>query len=132
MVTSLNQSTPARESGYESVGYICVRIAPGSVNALLTKIGSIPAGACIIGISNRVNVAYAGGTPLLTIGSNATAYNNLNATLLEAQGSELVMPLAAFANPLTADTDFYANLTGGTPFTAGDGVIAILFIKPLA
>lgn len=133
MVTTLNQSTPARESGYEGVQYICGRVTPGSVNALNVKIGTLPAGSIPVAIHNRVVTAFAGGTPLLTIGSNGPAtYDNMNATMLEAAGSELLQPLATFAAPLAVDTDIFARVSGGTPLTAGDTVISVWFIKPLA
>lgn len=135
MVTSLNQSTPARESGYEGVQYICTRITPAGVTAQAYKIGTIPVGSLPIFISNRVVTALAGGTPLLTVGSNvgavASSYNNLNATLAEAAASELLQPLATFPSPVAADTDIYVAISGG-PITAGDVIVSIGFIKPLA
>jgi hypothetical protein len=132
MVTTLNQSTPARESGYEGVQYICARVTATSVAAMNVKIGTLPAGSVIVAIFNRVITAFAGGTPLLTVGSNGPAtYDNLNATMLEAAGSELLQSLATFPAPLAVDTDIFARLSGG-PVTAGDAVIAIWFIKPLA
>jgi hypothetical protein len=132
MVTTLNQGTPARESGYEGVQYICGRVTAASVAAMNVKLGTLPAGCIPVAIHNRVITAFAGGTPLLTVGSNGPAtYDNLNATMLEAAGSELLQSLATFTAPLAVDTDIYARLSGG-PVTAGDAVISVWFIKPLA
>ena len=130
MVASLNQAVAPRELGYETIQYICARVtAVAGGTTQLVKIGSIPIGSVIVGIHNRTATTFAGGTPLLTIGSNASAYNNLNATLSEAAGSELVQPLTAFGGPLATDVEFWASMSGGA--TSGDAVISIWFIKPL-
>jgi hypothetical protein len=130
MVTTLNRSTPAREAGYEMVQYIAARVTARADAAVVRQsLGTIPAGAIIHGIINRVGTAFTGGTPLLTVGSNANA-DDLNATMSEAAAVEALVPLTATAGPLVNDTEFFARLSGGA--TAGDGYVAILFLKPLA
>lgn len=135
MVTSLNQSTPAREAGYEMVQYLCARILPTGVTAQAYKIGSLPAGSVPVFVHNRVVTALTGGTPLITIGSNvgavASSYNNMVAAVAEAAASELLQPLTTFATPFTVDTDIYAAVSGG-PITAGDFIVTVGFVKPLA
>ena len=102
-----------------------------------TKIGTIPAGAIVLAIYSRVATIVAGGTPVLGIGSVAAggavpavgATGNVQGTMAEAAGSEQVMPLAAFVQPLTQDTDFYVGTSGGA--TSGDVYVSIVFVKPL-
>lgn len=130
MVTSLNNRPAAREIGYEMASYIATRIQAVAGGAVVNKsIGVVPAGAWITNVYSRVATAFAGGTPALVVGSNSPAFNNL-ANPAEAQGSEDLMPLAAFPNPLTADTEFFAQIGGGA--TAGDAYVAIQYLKPIA
>lgn len=132
MVTSLNRGTPAREAGYEMGQYCCARVAAVAGGATqLSKIGKIPAGAIITAVHSKVTTAITGGTPVLSVGTFADPGNDdLVATMAEAAGSELLQPLAAFVQPLVADTEFYAAISGGA--TAGEAYVTIAFIKPLA
>jgi hypothetical protein len=132
MVTTLLNRPAAREAGYEMTQYIAKRIqADAGGAAVLVSVGVLPAGSIIIGILSRIATVFAGGTPALALGSNATAYNNLNATIAETTlGSEVLLPLGTFVMPLTVDTEIFANLTGAA--TSGDGYIVIQFVKPLA
>lgn len=133
MVTSLNRSTPAREAGYEMKQYICARHTLTGTDLPVTKIGTVPAGAVITSINLRVVTAVTGGTPVLGIGTTAALIGgsgNINAVLSEAAGSENVVPTATVAQPLAGDTDLFIGTTGGA--TAGDVVVAVEFIKPLA
>jgi hypothetical protein len=103
-----------------------------------TKIGTIPAGAMILGIASRVVTAVAGGTPVLGISYVATGgtapavgtSGNLQNVMAEAAGSELVFPLAAAVLPPTTDVDIYVGSTGAA--TSGDVIVAVLFVKPLS
>lgn len=138
MVTSLNNRSSARELGYETIQYICARLTmSGTANLPVVRVGTIPAGAVIVAISNTVVTAITGGTPVLGLGSVAAGgtvpavggSGNINIVMTEALGSEWLQPLASVAGPLTVDTDFYVGTSGGA--TAGDAVVAIYFIKPL-
>ena len=133
MVTSLNNTTPARDFGYGGgTQCIAVRHTLTGADAPVTKIGTIPAGSLILGISSRVATIIAGGTPVLGIGSVTAGgavpavggTGNVQTVLAEAAGSELVMPLAAFALPLANDTDFYVGTSGAA--TSGDVYVVIL------
>lgn len=139
MVTSLNQSNPARETGYEAVQYICGRLTlNGVADAVKVKLGTIPAGAVMVAIYSRVVTAITGGTPVLGLGSVAAGgatpavgtTGNINAVMAEAAGSEALVPSATVAQPFATDTDIWAGTSGGA--TAGDAVIACAYIKPLA
>lgn len=134
MVTSLNQSTPARDIGYQVGQYICGRLVlNGVADNAKVKIGTLPAGAVITAISNKVVTAITGGTPVFGIGTtNALVGTNGNIqnVMAEAAGSELLQPLAALVMPLAADTDVWAGTTGGA--TAGDAIVSVAFVKPLS
>lgn len=130
MVTSLMNQQAAREAGYEMVQYIATSYAALASGAVVKKsIGTVPKGAVITGISSGIAVALTGGTPALTLGRSATP-TDLVAAMAEAAGTELLVPAAAFSGPLAADTEFFVNLGGG--ITAGNGSVAIMFVKPLA
>jgi hypothetical protein len=134
MVTSLNQGNPAREIGYEMLQYICGRNVITANATPPTKIGTLPAGSVIVGISSRVVAAVTGGTPAFGIGTTPATVGTAGtivSAMAEAAGSEWLLPLSTFVMPLTVDTDVYAGaLTGGG--TVGDVIITVFFIKPLA
>jgi hypothetical protein len=134
MVTSLNISTPAREAGYEMMQYICGRNTITADATTPTKVGTLPAGAVIVGISSKVVTAVTGGTPAFGIGTTAATVGTAGTivtTMAETAGSEWLLPLASLVQPLAADTDVYIGaLTGGG--TAGDVIITVFFVKPLA
>lgn len=133
MVTSLNTSTPARESGYEGVQYICGRLTLTGADTPKVKLGTLPAGAVIVALYTRVVTAVTGGTPVLGFGTTSAltgTSGNINAVVAEAAGSEALVPSATVAQPLAADTDVWLGTSGAA--TAGDVVGVVAFIKPLA
>jgi hypothetical protein len=128
MVTTLNVGKPAREAGYEMLQYICGRVTVvTSGTDVNVKIGAVPAGSVIVAISNTVVTAVTVGT--LQIGT-ASGGAQVTATLSEALAREWVTPLTTLVMPFAVDTDIWAGTTGGA--TAGDTIIAVYFIKPLA
>jgi hypothetical protein len=129
MVTTLLNRPAAREAGYEMTQYIAKRVqALASGATVVVSVGVVPAGAIIVNIHSKVVTAFTAGT--LTVGSNATTYDNLVAAITEtAAGSENLLPLTTIVQPLAVDTEFFASLVGAA---VGDGYIAIQFIKPLA
>jgi hypothetical protein len=130
MVSQLNAGTPARESGYEGVQYIAGRItALAAGTTVNVKIGTVPAGAVITQINSRVATAITGGTPVLALGT-ASGGTQVQGTLAEAAGSEIVFPAASLTLPLAADTDIWAGISGGA--TAGDAYVVVQYIKPVA
>lgn len=132
MVSQLNRGTQAREAGYEFVQYIAGRLTLSGADTNV-KIGTIPAGAIITGISSRVATAVTGGTPVLGLGTTSSLVGgtgDIQATMAEAAGSEVVFPAASFVMPTTAPVDVYAGTSGGA--TAGDVYVMVQFVKPLA
>jgi hypothetical protein len=140
MVASLNQSTPARDTGYEGIQYICTTLTMGGVaNLPVVKVGTIPAGAIVVAIYARISTAFAGGTPVLgvsavtaggavpAVGATSNVFQPITNTLGASTSN---VPSATVIEPLAADTDFYVGTSGGA--TAGVAVVAIAFIKPLA
>ena len=120
MVQNLMTNTPPRDAFNNAVQAINARITLTAADTPKVKIGTIPAGAIVLAIYSRVATAVTGGTPVIGIGSvtaggavpSVGGTGNVQTTMAEAAGSEQVFPLAAFAQPLTADTDFYVGTSG--------------------
>ena len=130
MVSQLNTGRPAREAGYEMVQYVAGSITADTGGAVVNvKIGSIPSGAVITQIMNRVATAITGGTPVLAVGTSSGG-TQIQGTLSESAGSEQVFPLSSLTLPLTADTDVWLGISGTA--TAGTAYVAVFFVKPVA
>lgn len=119
----------ARQSAQQQTHYIRATVNwndPGIATG--RRIGTLPAGAIITRITARVVTAFnAATTNVLTVGTNATAYNNLvasgnvtntaNTTSTPTTGVGAIMP---------ADTDVFATFTQtGAAATAGQVVYVI-------
>jgi len=130
MATSLNRGVPARDAGYQMVQYIGGRIqAAAGGGAVNVKLGTLPAGSIMLAAYSKVATAITGGTPVLALGT-ASGGTQIQGTMAEAAGFEVVLPAGTLAGPLTADTDVWAGISGGA--TAGDAYIVVLFAKPIA
>lgn len=132
MVTSLNQGVSAREAGYQMAQYIAARISATGATTVTKKIGKIPQGAIITSIDTRIVTAFAGGTPLLTVGAlGDSGLDNLVSAINEATAlGESLQAQTNITQPLTADTEFWASVAGTA--TAGDAYVVINFVKPVA
>lgn len=128
MVTSLNQSTVARDAGYQLVQYICGRLTLAGADGNV-KIGTLPAGAVILTVSTDIETTLSGGTPVFNVGT-ASGGAQIAAAIAITAGSLNTVPLAALVQPLAADTDVWAGTTGAA--TTGDAIVAVTFIKPLS
>lgn len=96
-------------------------------------VGTLPAGAMVVGAITRVNTAFnAGTTNVLTAGTNSTAYDNIIGAGDVTEGTVggyAAAILTAGATAYAADTDIYAKYTQtGTAATTGQADIAIFFI----
>ena len=131
MVTTLMTNTPARDPFTNAVISIAGRITAvsGAGATQSVKIGTLPAGALIIGINSNVETALVGTSPLLHVGTTATG-QDIATGIAATAGTATTPPLAALANPIAADTDVYASISG-TP-TAGDAYVSVQFIKPVS
>jgi hypothetical protein len=131
MTTTLNSATAAREAYEQQVQYICGRLTLAGADAAV-KIGKLPIGCVILGVSTRVVTAFSGGTPVLGAGTTAAltgTSGNIASTMAITAGSSLTQPSATVAQPLAGDTDIYFGSSGGA--TAGDAVVAVQYVKPL-
>jgi hypothetical protein len=129
MTTTLMSNTSAREIGYGVVQYIAGRVNPaGAISVYTKKIGTLPAGAIITAASTNVETAITGSTPAFGIGTTATGSEIASAVALTA-GSLNTVPVAALVQPLAADTDVYANVTGTA---TGDAYVIVQYVKPLS
>ena len=131
MVANLMTNTPARDPFNNAVISIAGRITAvsGGGATQSVKIGTIPAGALILGVNTNVETAITPGTATLNVGTTA-AGTDIAAGIALTAGTVVTPAAAALANPLTADTQVWANITG-TP-TAGDAFVTVQFIKPVS
>jgi|KBSMisStaDraftv2_1062788.scaffolds.fasta_scaffold94485_2 hypothetical protein len=131
MVANLMTNTPARDAFNNAVQSIAGRITAGAGGpaTLSVQIGTLPAGALILGINTNVETALVGTTPTFNVGTTATG-TDIAAGIALTAGTVVTPAAAALANPLTADTQVWANITG-TP-TAGDAFVTVQFIKPVS
>ena len=131
MVANLMTNTPARDAFNNAVQSIAGRITAGAGGpaTLSVQIGTLPAGALILGINTNVETALVGTTPTFNVGTTA-AGTDIAAGIALTAGTVVTPAAAALANPLTADTQVWANITG-TP-TAGDAFVTVQFIKPVS
>lgn len=130
MVASLNRNVPAREIGYNVMQYVSARVTALASGAVVTAEMGLPIGAVIMWVHSKVITAITGGTPVLSVGSfGDSGLDDIVAVLAETAGSELAQPIAAFVQPLAADTRVFASIAGGA--TAGDAIITIGYIKPV-
>ena len=131
MVANLMTNTPARDAFNNAVQSIAGRITAGAGGpaTLSVQIGTLPAGALILGINTNVETALVGTTPTFNVGTTA-AGTDIAAGIALTAGTVVTPAAAALANPVTADTQVWANITG-TP-TAGDAFVTVQFIKPVS
>ena len=131
MVANLMTNTPARDAFNNAVQSIAGRITAGAGGpaTLSVQIGTLPAGALILGVNTNVETALVGTTPTFNVGTTA-AGTDIAAGIALTAGTVVTPAAAALANPLTADTQVWANITG-TP-TAGDAFVTVQFIKPVS
>jgi hypothetical protein len=131
MVANLMTNTPARDAFTNAVQSIGGRITAGAGGpaTLSVQIGTLPAGALVLGINSNVETALVGTTPTFNVGTTAAGVDIAAGIALTA-GTVTTPPIAALVNPLTADTPVWVNITG-TP-TAGDAYVTVQFIKPVA
>lgn len=130
MVSQLNNSNPARDAGFEMVQYIAARVTVDGSTTFTKKIGTVPAGSIITDINSRITTAMTGAAAAtFQLGTTSTG-TSLQSAMSEAAGSETVFPAATFPMPLASDTDIWANVTGTA--TAGEAIVAVRFIKPIA
>ena len=131
MVANLMTNTPARDPFNNAVISIAGRITAvsGGGATQSVKIGTIPAGALILGVNTNVETAITPGTATLNVGTTA-AGTDIAAGIALTVGTVVTPAAAALTNPVAADTDVWVNITG-TP-TAGDAYVTVQFIKPVS
>lgn len=129
MVANLMTNIPARDPFNVGVNSIAGRITAGAGGpaTLSVQIGTLPAGATILGINTNVETALVGTTPTFNVGTTAAGVDIAAGIALTA-GTVVTPPIAALVQPLVADTPVWVNITG-TP-TAGDAYVSVQYIKP--
>ncbi len=144
MATSLNTTSPARDSGYQLVHYLRKQLnvaADGLVTTVAKPLGlTLPSGAAIIpGSGVWVTANFGGTTNTLDIGFATDALATADA---DAYATALVMPLTtagfvAFdeiaaggitARPRANDTALTATFTGTSTTGAVDIIVAYVLL----
>ena len=93
-------------------------------------VGTLPAGAAVIGSRIVVTIAFAGGTPqTLSIGVAGTVGSYASALVLTTVGviAGAGMPTSTKSYQ-TTDTDVIATLTAGVTPTAGNGYVIVDYV----
>lgn len=123
--------TTARQLSTQQVHYIRATVNWNSAGvATGFKIGTLPANAQVVDIVARVVTAFnAATTNVLTVGTNATSFNNLvasgNVTNTAATSSRVTTGMGLI---IAADSDVFATFTQtGTAATAGQVVYSIAY-----
>jgi hypothetical protein len=132
MTTSLNQGTPARDSGYQTVSFLRKPITNAS--PATGVLGSIPAGAAVVGGGVFVSTAFSA-TATVDVGYAA---DSLGAAAPTAYASAIdvtalgYLPLDELANaggsskPRTVDTQLTYRINNAPAAGAAD--IIVLFV----
>jgi hypothetical protein len=131
MPTGVQGSTARRPTDQQvcylriGVNYNDANVANGSPKQWL------PAGAQIIGTYSNVITAFnAGTTNVLTVGTNGpSTYNNIATPAVTVGLVQNTPPTGTALVPLATDSQVFVKFTQtGTPATAGQAVIMILYI----
>jgi hypothetical protein len=134
MTTGTAGST-ARQNSQQQVHYLRFAVNYND-SGIANGVGKqwLPKGALIVGADVYVGAAFnAGTTNVLTVGTNATSYNNIVAasdadetTVALTKG---IKPTGAALGPLAADAQVFAMYAQtGTAATAGAAVVVISYI----
>src|SRR5262245_47216678 len=136
MVTTLNNTAPVRDSGFQSVGFLrrSFTFTDFPTGALEKVVGGLPAGAQIIGGGVVVTTGITGSTPTLSLGyrdydgttTSATAYMSAQ-SVGAAAGMVPFDDIAAATNaPRSVPTQIIC--TANAALTAGVFDIYVTFI----
>ena len=134
MTTGIAGST-ARKNALQLTHYLRIKVNYNDAG-IATGVGKqwLPAGAIITGTDVYVATAFnAATTNVVTVGTNATSYNNIVAsadvdetTIALTKG---IKPTGTALGPLAADTQVFAMYTQtGTAATAGTAYVVISYI----
>jgi hypothetical protein len=119
----------ARKPIGQQIAFLRKRILGSGGNATYL-IGTLPAGANILRISNLVRVVFSGGTPTMSLGTAASpaAFFAAATTVTDTAGRENIALLATGALGVDVDTDIVAVIAG-TP-TAGTLDVEVEYTVP--
>lgn len=124
--------TAARELHTQQVHYLRMAVnfaTPGIANGVAFP-NLLPAGAQILNTLVHITTAFVGGTPAITVGQNATSYNDMVASTDTSGivGGTTAVIIATGANLLlTADTTVYVKLNPAS-VTAGALVVVVAYV----
>ena len=123
----------ARQYHTQQVHYLRKTVGFGDDDVEVT-VGTIPAGASVIGGGVHVTTAFVGGSPVLDVGfkdGSSTDDPNAYATLLDISGVGYIVldELAATTNiQQTVDHLVTATVSSGSTITAGAADVIIMYV----
>lgn len=130
-MTTNTAGTSARELATQQIHYLRKEVSfdTAGIASGVAFPNPLPAGSQILFATINITTAFAGGTPLLSVGQNSTSYNDIiaNGDIVEAStGSTMVLRGADLT--FAADTAIYALLTNVGTGTTGVAVIVIAYV----
>jgi hypothetical protein len=130
--------TVARTYHTHQVHYFRHQLAFGSIATPTHSVsrhflGKLPAGAQILFLSTIVKTGFsAAGTRVLTVGSNGTTANNMQATVTEETITSLMNIALSPKLTFSSDTDVFVKMTtAGTAAAAGLVENVLAFVLPV-
>lgn len=131
-MTTNTAGTNARQHPLQLVHYFrrTVTFSDGDGSFLL---GNLPTGAQLLHNLTAIKTAFTGSGVALSIGTNSTSYNNIDAFTTGATATTTVADVVsqtAMVLAFTADTDVYIKITAGTTTapTAGSATVVLSFV----
>jgi len=119
-------STPAKQYHQDMLHYLRADLTVTGAGE--TELGVLPSGCTVLGAAANITTILNGATPGLTVGTNASDYNNLlgSSDIVETTlGPHTNHDLAL---PIVGDTTVVAKVTSsGTATTAGVASLYILY-----
>jgi hypothetical protein len=130
-MTTNTAGTAARELPTQQVHYLrkTFTYADVGIASGIKFPNPLPAGAQILNTLVNVTTAFAGGTPVLTVGQNVNMNDFVTTSdVTETSAGATVVTTGAALAPMATDVDVYAKCTNVGTGTAGVAVIVISYV----
>ena len=130
-MTTNTAGTTARELPTQQVHYLRKKItyADSGIATGVKFPNPLPKGAQILSTVVNITTAFAGGTPILTVGQNSSTYNDIVAAADVAEGSTGATTVLRGSDlSFAADADVYAMVTNVGTGTTGEAVIVVSYV----
>jgi hypothetical protein len=130
-MTTNTAGTTARELPTQQIHYLrkTVSFDTAGISSGVAFPNPLPAGSQILFATINITTAFAGGTPVLSVGQNSATYNDIIAStdIVEATAAS-TMVLRGADLTFATDKAIYALLTNVGTGTTGEAVIVIAYV----